>query len=120
MIKWFNHGKSYGFIHCEDGSEVFVHESAVILGSSELTLAKGRQVEFEVRDTPKGQQAFSVVVVGEDEPDSSPDSPPDDNGADEAPPEPREPAFDFSKKMPNSWKRRPSAFVYSYTIRGRG
>jgi len=63
VVKWFNGAKGYGFIRCQDGSEVFVHESAVILGSSDLTLAKGREVEFELRLGSRGRQAYSVVVL---------------------------------------------------------
>jgi len=64
-IKWFNRGRSYGFIQADDGSEVFFHESAVVLGASDGSLAKGRAVEFEIRGTAKGQQAVNVVMSGE-------------------------------------------------------
>mgnify|MGYP005849692619 CR=1 FL=1 len=109
-VKWFSQKKGYGFIQCPDGSEVFVHESAVILGSNDLPLARGRHVEFEVRTTPRGKQAFSVVVLN------------GDHETEELPPpaeEPPEPTFDFSRRLPASWKRKPSGFVYTYTIHGR-
>ncbi len=29
-IKWFNNSKRYGFIGCENGSDVFVHYSGIV------------------------------------------------------------------------------------------
>lgn len=115
VVKWFNRSRSYGFIQCEDGSEVFVHESAVVLGSSDLPLAKGREVEFEVRDTPKGHQAVNVVVVTERTPVADQERQPKAPVAAQDLPTP----FDLTKRLPSSWKQRPATFVYSYTIYNR-
>ncbi|NPV07423.1 MAG: cold shock domain-containing protein [Anaerolineae bacterium] len=115
VVKWFNRSRSYGFIQCDDGTEVFVHESAVVLGSSDLPLAKGRVVEFEVRDTPKGHQAVNVVVVTERAPAPDEERQPEAPAAVQDPPTP----FDLTKRLPNSWKRRPITFVYTYTIYNR-
>ena len=109
VVKWFNHSKGYGFIHCHDGSEVFVHESAVILGTSDLPLAKGREVEFELRQGARGSQAYSVVILG----DSAPAEP---EVEDANPSPPPQPGFDLSKRIPPSWQRKAGAFVYTYTI----
>jgi cold shock protein len=62
-VKWFSDDKGYGFISREDGDDVFVHFSA-IQGSGFKTLAEGAQVEFEVTQGPKGEQASNVAVVG--------------------------------------------------------
>jgi len=59
-VKWFNDSKGYGFIQREDGSDVFVHFSA-IEGEGYKTLKEGQEVEFEVVETPKGLQAAKVV-----------------------------------------------------------
>ena len=59
-VKWFNNKKGYGFIHMEDGEDIFVHYSA-IEGDGFKTLNEGQEVEFEVSQGPKGSQAAKVV-----------------------------------------------------------
>ncbi|HDD43926.1 MAG TPA: cold-shock protein [Candidatus Desulfofervidus auxilii] len=59
-VKWFNDSKGYGFIQREDGSDVFVHFSAIV-GEGYKTLKEGQEVEFEVVETAKGLQASKVV-----------------------------------------------------------
>ncbi len=59
-VKWFNDQKGYGFITPENGSDVFVHHSA-IQGEGFKTLSEGQKVEFEITTGPKGQQATNVV-----------------------------------------------------------
>ena len=59
-VKWFNNKKGYGFIHTEDGEDIFVHYSA-IEGDGFKTLNEGQEVEFEVSQGPKGSQAEKVV-----------------------------------------------------------
>jgi len=61
-VKWFNNHKGYGFISSETGSDVFVHHSA-ILGDGYKSLDEGQQVEFEVKQGPKGDQATNVVKI---------------------------------------------------------
>jgi CspA family cold shock protein len=61
-VKWFNEKKGYGFISGDDGSDVFVHFSA-IKGEGFKVLYEGDEVEFEVTKGPKGPQATNVVVV---------------------------------------------------------
>lgn len=59
-VKWFNNQKGYGFITPENGSDVFVHHTA-IQGEGYRTLEEGQDVEFEVQKGPKGDQAVNVV-----------------------------------------------------------
>ena len=59
-VKWFNNKKGYGFIHTEDGEDIFVHYSA-IEGDGFKTLNEGQEVEFEASQGPKGSQAAKVV-----------------------------------------------------------
>jgi CspA family cold shock protein len=58
-VKWFNNQKGYGFITRDDGKDVFVHYSA-ITGDGYKTLNEGQNVEFEVTQGPKGEQATDV------------------------------------------------------------
>ncbi len=59
-VKWFNASKGYGFISQDDGSDVFVHFSA-IQGDGFKTLDEGQEVEFDVIKGAKGPQASNVV-----------------------------------------------------------
>ena len=61
-IKWFNGDKGYGFISREEGSDVFVHYSA-LSGDGYRTLDEGQKVEFTVTQGPKGLQAENVSTV---------------------------------------------------------
>jgi CspA family cold shock protein len=61
-VKWFNDAKGYGFITQEDGTDVFVHHSA-IQGSGFKTLSEGQAVSFDVADSDKGPQAANVVKL---------------------------------------------------------
>ncbi len=59
QVKWFNEAKGFGFIAAEDGTDVFVHFSA-IQGSGFKTLGEGQSVSFEVQSGPKGLSAVNV------------------------------------------------------------
>ena len=61
-VKWFNAEKGYGFITREDGSDVFVHFSA-IQGDGYKTLEEGQEVEYEVTEGAKGPQAVNVTPL---------------------------------------------------------
>ena len=63
VVKWFNDAKGYGFLSQEDGKDVFVHFSAIEMDGRK-TLYEGQQVQFEVTDGPKGQQAENVRSLG--------------------------------------------------------
>ena len=59
-VKWFNADKGFGFITREDGSDVFVHFSA-IQGEGFKTLEEGQHVTFDVEESERGPQAANVV-----------------------------------------------------------
>lgn len=61
-VKWFSNQKGYGFIASESGKDVFVHHNA-IQGEGYKSLDEGQEVEFEVQEGPKGEQAVNVVKI---------------------------------------------------------
>ena len=62
IVKWFNAAKGFGFIQRSTGEDVFVHYSA-ISSSGYRSLDNGIEVEFEVKQGPKGLQAENVAAV---------------------------------------------------------
>ncbi len=58
-VKWFNSEKGYGFIQQDDGSDIFVHHSAIEMDGYR-TLKEGQDVEFEVVQGDKGLSAANV------------------------------------------------------------
>ena len=59
IVKWFNDQKGYGFVTPENGKDVFVHHSA-IQGDGFKSLKEGEEVEFDITQGPKGEQASNV------------------------------------------------------------
>ncbi len=59
-VKWFNNKKGFGFIERANGSDVFVHYSA-IQTEGYRTLKEGEDVEFTITEGPKGFQAENVT-----------------------------------------------------------
>lgn len=58
-VKFFNAEKGYGFISRDDGPDVFVHFSQ-IQATGYKTLSEGQQVEFEIGQGRKGDEAQNV------------------------------------------------------------
>ena len=61
-VKWFNASKGFGFIEQEDGSDIFVHFSA-IQTEGYKSLDEGATVSFDVVDGQKGPAAANVVQL---------------------------------------------------------
>ena len=61
-VKWFNAEKGYGFITADDGTDIFVHYSA-IQGEGFKTLDEGQAVSFDVSQSDLGPQASNVVKI---------------------------------------------------------
>ncbi|AAK80931.1 MULTISPECIES: cold-shock protein [Clostridium] len=59
-VKWFNSQKGYGFITTQEGNDVFVHYSG-IKDNGFKTLEEGQEVEFDLTEGQKGEQAVNVV-----------------------------------------------------------
>lgn len=58
-VKWFNAKKGYGFISDDEGNDVFVHFSALLMDGFK-TLEEGDKVQFEIAQGEKGPQAANV------------------------------------------------------------
>ncbi|MFH1645487.1 MAG: cold shock domain-containing protein [Candidatus Omnitrophota bacterium] len=61
-VKWFSNPKGYGFVTLDSGKDIFVHFSA-IEGDGFKTLEEGQEVEIEIQQGPKGEQAARVLKV---------------------------------------------------------
>ncbi len=59
-VKWFNESKGFGFITQDDGTDVFLHYSA-IEGDGFKTLAEGEAFSFDVVEGDKGTKAIKIV-----------------------------------------------------------
>jgi CspA family cold shock protein len=60
-VKWFNTEKGFGFVTLEDGSDCFLHASA--LTRAGLSVAEGDTVRVRVGQGPRGRQVSEVVEV---------------------------------------------------------
>ena len=60
VVKWFNDAKGFGFIEHTSGRDVFVHYS-VIEADGFKTLKDGEEVEYEIKEGPKGLHALRVT-----------------------------------------------------------
>jgi len=62
-VKWFDARKGWGFITKADGEDIFVHRSDL---EGCRTLQDGQEVEFRIKQTPKGPEAIKVVPLPKD------------------------------------------------------
>jgi len=61
-VKWFSNQKGYGFITSSEGKDVFVHYSAII-SEGYKSLKENQEVDFEVTQGEKGDQAADVKMI---------------------------------------------------------
>lgn len=60
-VKWFNADKGFGFITGEDGTDVFVHFSAIQTDGFK-TLDEGQKVTYDEEQGDRGPQATNVQL----------------------------------------------------------
>ena len=61
-VKWFNSEKGYGFIADENGTDVFVHFSAIV-ADGYRTLQEGQKVTFDTETDPKNSSKRRAINV---------------------------------------------------------
>jgi len=57
--------RGYGFVHGEDGADVFFHRSTLRSGVEFESLREGQAVEFDVQESPKGPRAINLRQAAE-------------------------------------------------------
>ena len=62
IVKWFNSAKGFGFIQQENGTDIFVHYSAIDAEGFK-TLKEGDNVSFMIEEGEKGPAAVNVTVI---------------------------------------------------------
>lgn len=60
-VKWFNPDKGFGFVTLEDGSDCFLHASA--LTRAGLSVNEGDTVRVRIGQGPRGRQVSEVLDV---------------------------------------------------------
>lgn len=61
-IKWYKEKKGYGFVTTGENEDIFFHRSG-IKEYGHFGLQKDDPVTFEIKETPKGTQAFNIKPV---------------------------------------------------------
>ena len=61
-IKMFNKEKGFGFIHAEDGTDVFFPYSSLVMEGFK-TITAGEKVEFNLEQSERGPRATDVVKL---------------------------------------------------------
>ena len=60
-VKWFNNDKGFGFVTLDDGSDCFLHASA--LTRAGLSVNEGDTVRVRIGQGPRGRQVSEVLEV---------------------------------------------------------
>lgn len=60
-VKWFDPSRGYGYIVGDDGKDVFVHQSNILMKGFRF-LETGQRVSYQVEPTAKGDKAINVVL----------------------------------------------------------
>lgn len=60
-VKMFNKEKGYGFIHTDEGKDIFFHFRALNDGSH--TIDQNTNVEFELEESERGPRAINIKKI---------------------------------------------------------
>jgi len=60
IVKWFNQIRGYGLINSEDGTEVFVHRSALPFGTK---INENDHVEYRIILSGQGPKATNIQKI---------------------------------------------------------
>lgn len=60
IVKWYDIGRGYGFISCNEGNDVFVHHSQIKHNGPDKDLREGESVSFDIQENAKGPMATNV------------------------------------------------------------
>ena len=58
-VRWFNNGRGYGYIADDEGGDVYVHHSNILMNGYRF-LEAGERVCFYIESTEKGNMAINV------------------------------------------------------------
>jgi CspA family cold shock protein len=58
-VKMFNKEKGFGFIHAEDGNDVFFHYSSLVMDGFK-TVEQGEAVQFDLEQSDRGLRAANI------------------------------------------------------------
>ncbi|MGL5978224.1 MAG: cold-shock protein [Erysipelotrichaceae bacterium] len=61
-VKFFNSEKGFGFLTDDNGTDIFVHYTAIKVDGFK-TLEENQRVSFDVVEGDRGPQAANVVVL---------------------------------------------------------
>ena len=61
VVNWFDPVKGYGFIAEDDGKDIFVHQSNILMKGFR-NLEVGQKVSYQIEPTDKGNKAINVVL----------------------------------------------------------
>lgn len=60
-VKWYSREKGYGFVTTANDQDIFFHRASLVDRNARLN--EDDQVEFQVRQTNKGPEAFNVSLL---------------------------------------------------------
>lgn len=62
-VKWYDPSKGIGFIHTEEGNDLFVHYSNINDIEEIELLEEGELVEFDIEESNRGPHAVNVKKI---------------------------------------------------------